>query len=234
MWNRYSYVGNRPIILNDPTGHEGGDCYDRGYCQKDYRDLTAWLVLAAVDITNSPEMQNIKVLNTFGGDGGLGGKITAFWEFKGLVGDGKKYDVKDEIKNQLGNKTKIGDQWFEYSTAGNILYGFYGRAVGFSKTELRAGAGYAQWADYKRDPKNGVGPCDSKHFCDTKVDYYAVGFGMYLYDEYYERDNQLTQTDLLEAMEKYQDIDKMDVVNAPKTFRPQRSYYPPNPFYHME
>ena len=33
-WNRYSYVTNRPVNFNDPTGHESGDCYDRGYCSR--------------------------------------------------------------------------------------------------------------------------------------------------------------------------------------------------------
>ena len=30
-WNRYSYVANRPVVLNDPTGHETGSMCDRGY-----------------------------------------------------------------------------------------------------------------------------------------------------------------------------------------------------------
>jgi RHS repeat-associated protein/uncharacterized repeat protein (TIGR01451 family) len=33
-FNRYSYGLNNPIRYNDPTGHEPGDCYDRGYCLK--------------------------------------------------------------------------------------------------------------------------------------------------------------------------------------------------------
>jgi RHS repeat-associated protein len=32
-FNRYSYVNNSPIRFNDPTGHEAGSCYDRGYCE---------------------------------------------------------------------------------------------------------------------------------------------------------------------------------------------------------
>ncbi len=30
-WNRYSYVLNSPVNLNDPSGHESGDMCDRGY-----------------------------------------------------------------------------------------------------------------------------------------------------------------------------------------------------------
>jgi RHS repeat-associated protein len=32
-WNRYAYARNNPIRYNDPSGHEPGDCYDRGYCK---------------------------------------------------------------------------------------------------------------------------------------------------------------------------------------------------------
>jgi RHS repeat-associated protein len=30
--NRYSYVFNRPIIMNDPSGHVPADCYGTDYC----------------------------------------------------------------------------------------------------------------------------------------------------------------------------------------------------------
>jgi len=33
-YDRYAYARNNPIRYNDPSGHEPGDCYDRGYCTR--------------------------------------------------------------------------------------------------------------------------------------------------------------------------------------------------------
>jgi RHS repeat-associated protein len=32
--DRYAYANNSPVRYTDPSGHESGDCYDRGYCWK--------------------------------------------------------------------------------------------------------------------------------------------------------------------------------------------------------
>ncbi|GAB1471733.1 hypothetical protein MASR2M66_26110 [Chloroflexota bacterium] len=33
-YDRYAYARNNPLRYTDPTGHEPGDCYNRGYCTK--------------------------------------------------------------------------------------------------------------------------------------------------------------------------------------------------------
>ncbi len=33
-YDRYAYVNNNPVRYTDPSGHESGDCWDRGYCTK--------------------------------------------------------------------------------------------------------------------------------------------------------------------------------------------------------
>ncbi len=206
----------------------------------DARDITGWLVIGAVDMAESAEIRGIAERNTIANNSSLplavraAAKADAYLTFMNLVGDDKKFDVKKEMEAQLRSKTtKIGDQWYEYSTAGNIVYGFYGKAAGFSEYELRRGAGYAQEQDYKRDPKKGIGPCGAPHYCDTIDDYAAVGLGMFLYDKYYNKNGVLTENDLLDAIEKYADTTKMNIVEAPKDFVPRTSYYSANKFYRI-
>jgi hypothetical protein len=233
-WNRYSYVANRPINTNDPSGH-WPNCQPGLHCppKGDKRDLTKWIVAAAVDIAESREIRAIAQLNSMVLTE-PSAKSAAYASFYALVSDGAKYDVKDNILAELKDPIKIGDSWYEYSTPGNILFGFYGKAAGFDEEELRRGAGIAQQLDYMQDEERGIGPCGAPYYCDTEVDYYAVGFGMFLYDEYYKPNGKLTETDLLEAFDRYDDANKMDLKPSPRNFTPKYTEYSPSHFYNME
>jgi RHS repeat-associated protein len=223
-WDRYSYARNNPIRYNDPSGHEPGNCYDRGYC-RDKRDMSQWIVAATVDAAESIEMKMIKLENK------AGGKAVAYASFVGLVSDGKKYDVKDKIKTEVGRTVKIGSKWFEWSTTGNILYGFYGLAAGFTKGELHAGAGLAQIKDHYANPdESPIG--DASTYYDTSDDYYAIEFGFYLYENYYAVNGELTEADLLDALNTFSDVDKMALREAPKTFYPKWDKYDVDQFYY--
>jgi hypothetical protein len=147
------------------------------------------------------------------------------------VKDGATYDVKDRIKDQIGLDTKIGNNWYEYSTAGNILYGFYGKAAGFTELELRAGAGAAQIRDHIVEGDD-IGIWQT--YYDTEDDYAAVGLGMFLYDNYYKKDKKLTKADLLDALESYENANKMALVNKPKDYQPRYYEYRVDRFYQME
>lgn len=63
------------------------------------------------------------------------------------------------MEKQLGRELVIGGEWFEYSTPGNIAYGFLGAALGFSKAEIYGGAGVAQAGDYATGC-SGKSPCE--------------------------------------------------------------------------
>lgn len=234
-WNRFSYTFNNPINYTDPSGHDpwwctGDNCVADYYLIADKRDLTTWLVAAAVDIAESREMRTIWTLNT-----SFQGRVYTWPKFISLVGDGAKYDVKDNILEKVGRRTKIGDNWYEYSTSGNILYGFYGKAAGFTEYELRRGAGLAQKWDHDRDPdENEMGPCEKPYYCDTEDDYAAVGFGMHLYENYYEKTGKLTRDDLMDAFDTYKSSNKMALRDKPAGFQPLYRLYRVDQFYNME
>ena len=126
-WDRYAYVRNNPTGRIDPTGHMDRD--DEVGSPRDRRDLTRWLVAAAIDSANSPEMQFIRDNNhafvvTALISPALAGIITVgnMFLFKSYVGDGKKYDVKDKIYETLRGQVIILDgQAYEYSTVGNKI-----------------------------------------------------------------------------------------------------------------
>ncbi|MCK6584578.1 MAG: polymorphic toxin type 44 domain-containing protein [Anaerolineales bacterium] len=223
---------NNPVGYNDPDGH--APCKPGYRCVTpiaDKRDMTTWLVAALVDSAESPEMQRINELNAPPQYDGIN-KAKAYAEFESYVKDGAKYDVKDKMELLVGKSIKIGNNWYEFSTAGNILYGFYGKAAGFNALELHAGAGKAQLDDYERDPTSGIG--DWSTLFDTEDDYAAVKFGIYLYDNYYKDDGELTTADLLAALESFSDANKMALVEKPKGFQPRYYEYPVNKFYQME
>jgi len=222
--DRYAYVQNNSLRYTDPSGH--APIYPP--IPPDKRDLTGWFVATAVDIAESKEMKNVTKLN-------LDNKrIKAGLEFYGLVGDHKKYDVKVKIEEHIGNTVKLGDNWYEYSTPGNILFGFYGLAAGFSKSELHWGAGGAQVLDFitqpftdKEDVKTGTWSTSY----DTEDDYYAIEFGFFLYENYYEDDGILTTDEFLIAFDEFEHADKLALELPPEYFNPSEREYEVDEFY---
>jgi hypothetical protein len=99
--------------------------------------------------------------------------------------------------------------------------------TGVPKSILYAGAGYAQLADVWEGDTDDWGI----YFGDTTGDHYAVLFGMYLYEYYYEDDRNLTYAELLEALDNYEYTEFMDIVDAPGDFQPRYYDYPVNRFY---
>jgi RHS repeat-associated protein len=227
-WDRYAYTFNNPVLYVDPDGH--APCKPGYHCviPTDKRDVTKWIVAAAVDIAESEGMQSVKAANE------RFDKPTAMSEFINLVEDGAKYDVKDKMLEEFkGDPIKIGDNWYEFSTAGNIIYGFYGKEAGWSDFELYAGAGKAQIDDWIRK-EGDLGPLGPPYYGDTMDDHFAVRFGIHLYNNYYAKDRTLTTADLLDAFDNYKYIKWMALEPKPKVFLPRYYEYPTNRFYQME
>jgi hypothetical protein len=66
---------------------------------------------------------------------------------------------------------------------------------------------------------------------DTPDDYYAIEFGYYLYNEYYLDDGVLTVEEFLEALEEFEDADKLDIVSPPEDYYPTTEEYGLEEFY---
>ena len=218
---------NNPVTLTDPDGH-WPNCSPGVRCVTpiaDKRDVTKWIVAAAVDIAESEGMQSIKTANS------EHSYIEAAENFIGLVGDDAVYDVKKVMDQEFGgDAVKIGDNWFEYSTPGNIIYGFYGAEVGYPDAILYMGAGYAQIGDaWEKDGE--LGPLGPPYYGDTMDDHFAVKFGIYLYDNYYAEDQDLTYAEFLDALDNYRYLDWMAITEKPNEFQPRYYEYPTRRFY---
>jgi len=233
--NRWAYVEGNPINYSDPTGNNPHfeDLPDR-------RDLTDWLPRAAVYMASDPAILEIKRLNL---TQRTDQTIIAAFRFYNLVRDGARFDVKDEMLDTVGPIIKLGDYWYEYTTAGNILYGFYGLAAGYNEEILHKGAGYAQATDLFRwlwaiawcgdetqtFPDIG-GPA---HYYDTPEDDYAIDFGIWLYRRYYEPAGSFPLENLIEGLQIYEFSWGLHRVLDPGDYIPNTTGpYAPNEFDH--
>jgi hypothetical protein len=143
----------------------------------------------------------------------------ALHKFYNLVKDGAKFDVKDNILALLGDKVKINKNWYEYSTPGNILYGYYGAAAGFDLEILQRGAGFAQIMDVIKDPLKAPRG-QVKYKMDTEDDYYAVLFGNELYESTTLDDGVLGYQEFINAIESYDFADNLALVTDPGDYVP--------------
>jgi hypothetical protein len=201
------------VKYRDPSGHR--ECeFDTFNCtpppsgQTEASDLTKWIV---EELNTLPTLTEGQAIRT--GFGVSPGAVApncvtcSYYILNQLVRDGAPLDVKDKIEEELGQTLRLGDYWFEFSIAGNILYGFYGSAWHISPAGLHLGAGVAQLQDYLRDRSTELGP-PSTYF-DTPDDYYAIEFGIELYYRGYAPDGIVTVgefTALLTTFAEFQQL----------------------------
>ncbi|MDT8306750.1 MAG: polymorphic toxin type 44 domain-containing protein [Anaerolineae bacterium] len=217
----------------DPTGHYV--CRSPKICEPpllagtastDPRNLTPWIVAEANYLPTLPEGERIALgLEPAPHSPSTRCAVCSAHSFNELVKDGAPLDVKDKILRELGTTIQLGGVWFEYSTPGNILFGYYGSAWGFAPVELHAGAGFAQLQDYCRSRETPLGPVSL--LFDTADDYYAIEFGIELYYEGYATDRIVTISEFTSLLISYENLSKMALRSAPLSdaFNPNWPYW---------
>jgi hypothetical protein len=228
--NNWTYVEGNPVNYVDDDGHVPHRPYTQSTTNNagsgpDIRDLTNWLPKAAVYMATYPEIQAIKNLNS---STNSYDRLVAFIRFYNMVHAGAKFDVKLKIHDQLGDPIKLGGRWYEYSTPGNILFGFYGTAAGYDSETLHRGAGGAQLWDYVHWLWNGdqcksvsVGGPDT--YLDTSDDYYATMFGIWLYNTYYATTGTFTEYQFAEGLKVFPLSPELAEVADPGDYIPNTS-----------
>jgi RHS repeat-associated protein len=172
--NRYAYTLNNPHKYTDPGGHITKSSYtplgangDVG----DYRVMIGIMYNKIRGALNSLAFSEIK-------NGNLGDvkDPAAAWKWTERVSTNGEWDLKKDYREFYGTGNKSiffsagGKQDVSYSIFGNILFGYLGYGVGFSRESLM---NQARTFDFLTDPK-GV----------NQPDLMAVEFGILLWEKY--------------------------------------------------
>jgi RHS repeat-associated protein len=143
--NGYAYVMNDPVNVVDPSGLRPEDVLNppdppvvlwirTQMVQNAQSPITAWLA----DLNKS-------VIWGWGSIGQrVGAKIEAWAVFGWMVRPGGPWDPKAEILREFEDRQWVGEYLYYYDIWGNLMFGYLGRAAGFTAFELLNGAGLVQ------------------------------------------------------------------------------------------
>ena len=226
--NRYSYVRNNPLILHDPSGHcwafaQGvrNTSLGASICGRldmfkptagprldartattapDNNDMTAWLVDQMVTNASHDALVIREHLHSLH----PARMAAAAQVFTSLVQTGGSWDFKVDILDegiQRGAEqlVRLGNQDLNYQAVANIHYGFVGRAAGFGPGALLLGAGWDQIDDHD----TGFVWSRAPYYGDQAFDYWNVQFGIFLYDQYGHRLQDLSPEAFAQAFDQY-------------------------------
>ncbi len=105
---------------------------------------------------------------------------------------------------QDGKKRKEGNRTLNYDAVANIHFGFVGRAAGFDADFLAVAAGVAQEMRWRETGNpNDKGACNMTYYCDHPYATWSIQFGIYLYELYKDRLNDLDEAAFAKALEEY-------------------------------
>ncbi len=187
-FNRYSYTLNSPLKYTDPTGHyffekspsdfapplisrkKLGELEDGKY------DLTNWLAEEMVSNATGADMLEIQKLRS----GNIFQTIAGALPFLSLNTNDGRWNFKEQTKVLLGEMVVLcGTKecgWFDYSTPGNIHYGFMAAAAGIKEEASQVAAGTLEALDGNW---HGL-----TYWNEHPEDWAAVELGYLLYDAF--------------------------------------------------
>jgi RHS repeat-associated protein len=209
--NSWLYGFANPITNVDPSGFGpeevcssfDQDCID---LRPNERDLTLWLFRELKENASSEYTLKIHSFITSHKPIKI---IKGYQAFYNLVQDRAKWDFKHNIRKELDSRSFVlfhgikrsEFRWYEYSVAGNIHFGYVGRASGIPGPILHAGASWAEIKDPEHD-ESGEALCNikcssplcgsyylnlnwKKSLFDDPQDYRRVELGIKMFDMYH-------------------------------------------------
>ncbi|MBI3958218.1 MAG: hypothetical protein HY328_05365, partial [Chloroflexi bacterium] len=206
-FNRYSYVYNNPLKYTDPSGHAGkdvGQCMCGGVGGGDVGGSSLisailpirWLIKSEM-LPNAQSQVAIRIehrnteaaqlMADIGADDNemasnlglaLQSKSEAYRLWISMVKAGADWDHKGEIREKYREYVQYEGYAYRFDTWSNIHYGFVGRKIGFTSTELLAGAGAAQIKDGTSNIRYW------KSWFDEPEDQAGIRIGIEMYETY--------------------------------------------------
>ena len=203
-FNRYSYSYNNPVKFSDPTGHDPAWCGDIYESQGDpacnhssstqssgtQYDLTGWLPGAMRRGALAEELNPMReaAFNALMEEGLTQSYWSTIWAtelvttFNTLNTRYGQWDVKREIKDQLREGIILCSgatcRWVDYSTPGNILYGFVAASAGVGEDLSRLAGGTLELIEGEAEWDN------RGNSFEDPFDSAAVNFGYQLFEDF--------------------------------------------------
>lgn len=178
----------------------------------DGREVVAYIVAEMVEHTSTSNADFAaikKLLDKFkalsGPSAAPAARVTALFEalatFAGVVGYGKRWDQKSQIRARWGKESELAGVRVPFDVWSNIHYGFVGLQVGFNAELLHRAAGFVQALQFAV-PDGWLGrwlvqdlPLMSS--LDDPRDQEAISIGILLSEKY---GRSVSPTDLIAAM----------------------------------
>src|SRR5690606_18419674 len=184
--NIFAHIINCPTLVTNN--------YQKKYQEIQY-DLTGYLAIAMTEHGREGRVKNIATAITIGEKLKSGVIILgAYVAFNELEGKKRIWDIKINIQRELGNNivlcgTGINCHWIDYSTVGNIHFGYIAGLAKINYFISGVAGGVLEQRDLKRlTGKFNFGHCGWTSgiplFCDNPNDQYAVDFGFELAKKY--------------------------------------------------